>query len=275
MWQSVQEYFWLMLASARSYLALGPVAVDRALQFFFVGYKNWASTHGPGRQRVVWTIAISGIIWVQFWAFHAEYEKQGETARLAQQRLESIQGTDGNGGLQHDVTDLHRQLDAKDKELQAVNASKVQIKYVQVPPPAVTVHVDAAGAYVQPHLSDTQKVKLKAALQPLLPDFGKKPFMVFISNFERSSIYGSEFMRALKGAGVDAYGPQLAGADKEGDRGVLVGLRDPEHPSELSKRFVAALESTGIEVKTTRWGYVDEPIPVQPDQLDFDLFIVE
>lgn len=276
MWPSLQEYFGLILLNARTYIGGGPLFLDRVLQTYSPGYRQWASAHGPTRRRVVWSVALVGLVWAQFQAFLGEHKEHGDAVLLARERLETIEGADGKGGLKHDVADLRSQIDAKDKELQAVKASKVQTKYVQVPPAPVTVHVDTAGAYVQPHLSDTQKAKLREALQPLLGDFGKKPFIIYMSNFERSAIYAREFMRVLKAAGVNAYGPEFASTDKEDDRGVLVGLLDPEHPSELSKRFIATLESAGIEVKTTLWGDPDQPVPkVQADQIDFDLFIVE
>jgi hypothetical protein len=276
MWASIQEYFGLILLNARTYIGGGPLFLDRVLQTYSSGYRGWASAHGPTRRRVVWSVALVGLVWAQFQAFLGEHAEHGNAIHLARERLDTIQGADGKGGLKQDVADLRSELDAKDKELQAVKASKVQTKYVQVPAAPVTVHVDAAGAYVQPHLSDTQKAELREALQPLVGDFGKKPFIVYMSNFERSGIYAREFMRVLKAAGINAIGPELAGSTKEEDRGVMVGLHDPGHPSELSKRFMAALKSAGIEPQPTRWGDPDEPVPaLEAGQLDFDLFIVE
>jgi hypothetical protein len=261
--------------SARSYFALGPLAIDRVLQFFFVGYKQWASAHGLWRRRLVLTVALLGIVWVQFWAFHAAYVEQHSAAALAQRRLEQIQGKDGTGGLQKEIQDLRGTVQAKDKEIEAAKSAKTRTVYVQVPPPPVTVHVDSSGAYVQSHLSDAQKTKLRESLQPLLPEFKGKKFILFASNFDRASIYARDFRKLFKECGIDVQGPEIAGADSENDRGVLVGLRYPDHPSDLSLRFIAAIKAAGIDVETTLWGEKGEQMVVPPDFLDFDLFIVE
>ena len=94
--------------------------------------------------------------------------------------------------------------------------------------------------------------------------------------------YAHDFVRLFESAGLNVAGPADDGRalhqDFEVDeRGVMVGIHDPEHPSELSQRFVAALRSAGIKVKIIRFGLPGQPLLIDRNQpvYDFDLYVVE
>jgi hypothetical protein len=53
------------------------------------------------------------------------------------------------------------------------------------------------------------------------------------------------------------------------DHGIMVGLRTPDHPSDLALKFIDALRRGGLEVSTVEWS---SPVFAQYP-LDFDLFI--
>ncbi len=135
--------------------------------------------------------------------------------------------------------------------------------------------LEARIKQLEPHpqrrLSDEQKQKLLAAITPIAKEI---QLLLVFSDSAESSRYAIDFMRVFKKAGVTTFGPTQAFGESGEDRGVLVGLINQDKPSDLAKKYIEALQSTGLEIKTTRWG---SDIVQFPPQLptDFDLFICE
>lgn len=79
--------------------------------------------------------------------------------------------------------------------------------------------------------------------------------------------YAWEFYEFFKSIGVEAYWPQPL-ACRAAERGILVGLKNPEAPSPEATMFIDLLRRAGMIVNTTKWF-----MTVYPESLDFDLFI--
>jgi hypothetical protein len=78
--------------------------------------------------------------------------------------------------------------------------------------------------------------------------------------------YSTEFIKILRDVGVNPIGPVFAWSEKDGNRGVMVGLAHPSKPSELAIKFIDALKAAGFEIRRVQWRG-------QVSRLDFDLFI--
>jgi hypothetical protein len=114
------------------------------------------------------------------------------------------------------------------------------------------------------HLLPEQRSKLLSALKPIAPSI--KSIVISAESSPEAVRYAVEFVKAFKEAETDPLGPVLAYAASEHDKGVMVGLVDPEKPSDLAVKFVYAMRSAGFDVKIVRW-------EAQIGALDFDLFI--
>jgi hypothetical protein len=110
----------------------------------------------------------------------------------------------------------------------------------------------------QRHLSEEQKQKLVTAMTPLAKDI---TFIFAYSDSPESSRYAVDFMKAFKQADINSFGPAQTFTYADDEKGVLVGLIDPANPSELAKKYIAALRDSGIKVKMTRWGSDITPMP--------------
>lgn len=125
---------------------------------------------------------------------------------------------------------------------------------------------------IQRRLTADQKQKLVAALTPLAAEI--KNIAVF-SDFPELSRYALDFMRIFKQSGIASLGVLQGFGQSDDDHGILVGLLNPNAPSDLAKKYIAALKTAGLEIKTTKWGSIDQPATVPQGQIDFDLFICE
>jgi hypothetical protein len=95
------------------------------------------------------------------------------------------------------------------------------------------------------------------------------------SDSPESSRYALDFMRTFKQSGIASLGVLQGFGQSDDDHGVLVGLLNPNAPSDLAKKYIAAPKAAGLEIKTTKWGSIDQTATVPQGQIDFDLFICE
>jgi len=103
------------------------------------------------------------------------------------------------------------------------------------------------------HLSDDERVKLISALKPLAESI-------------QNVIVSVEGVPEAVRIGANPIGPVFAWSEKDGDRGVMVGLAHPSKPSELAIKFIDVLKAAGFDIRVVQWrGKVS--------RLDFDLFI--
>jgi hypothetical protein len=137
----------------------------------------------------------------------------------------------------------------------------------QSPSPAsITVKVVPGDEPKQRHLTSGQKEKLLNALKPLATSI---PSLVVFSEGTAEQVrYLWDFMEVLKRNGINLIGPLPGAAESPTEKGVMVGVPNPDHPSELSVQFANALRSAGLEVRFTK-GASDLPT----GDVDFDLFI--
>ena len=118
----------------------------------------------------------------------------------------------------------------------------------------------------QRHLTDSQKEQLLNALRPLAASIPN--LMVFTEGTPEQMRYAWDFMDVLKRSGIEIIGPLQGVAESPTDKGVMVGVPNPDHPSELNIRFANALRAAGLEVHFTKGA---SQLPTEP--IDFDLLI--
>jgi hypothetical protein len=116
----------------------------------------------------------------------------------------------------------------------------------------------------QRRLTDDQKVKLVDELKPLADDI--KQIFVFAEAAREPTLFAVEFISAFKTAGITSVGPLAVIPNYATESGVLVGLGNPENPSDLAKKYMAALRTADLKINTTKW---QTPFGA----LDFDLYI--
>jgi hypothetical protein len=114
------------------------------------------------------------------------------------------------------------------------------------------------------HLSDDERVKLISALKPLAESI--QNVIVSVEGVPEAVRYSTEFIKILKDVGANPIGPVFAWSEKDGDRGVMVGLAHPSKPSELAIKFIDVLKAAGFDIRVVQWRG-------QVSRLDFDLFI--
>src|SRR5271157_3171839 len=125
-------------------------------------------------------------------------------------------------------------------------------------------------ASVQRHLSEDQKRKLAAGLRRL-----PKPTQILVVTTEsppEESRYAGDFVEVLQDVGWLPLGPVISTALSPNDRGVMVGLMNPDHPSDLAASFIDVLRGADLDVNTTQWKLIGVGGTL-PSMLDFDLFI--
>jgi hypothetical protein len=120
------------------------------------------------------------------------------------------------------------------------------------------------------HLTDEQKQELATALAPIAGDLRKAWLMITSESTgeaQRLAMdFASLFQEDLKIATLRNNGFAMLASE----HGIMVGLRNPERPSDLALKFIDALKRGGLtDVKTTKWGIP----PGDNTPLDFDLFI--
>jgi hypothetical protein len=117
-------------------------------------------------------------------------------------------------------------------------------------------------------LSDQQKRDLTAALAPIVKQI-VPGLVITTEGTPEQGRYANEFVVLFKKLGLETLGPITGFSTSETDRGVMVGLKKPENPSDLALKFIDALRRSGLEVRTIQWeGPVAANFPI-----DFDLFI--
>jgi hypothetical protein len=116
----------------------------------------------------------------------------------------------------------------------------------------------------QRHLTDDQKLKLVEALKPLVGDIQQIP--VFAEAAREPTIFAVEFIGAFKAAGITPVGPISVIPNYATESGILVGLIDPDKPSDLAKKYMDAFRAANIKISNTR-------LAVQIGKFDFDLYI--
>jgi hypothetical protein len=77
-----------------------------------------------------------------------------------------------------------------------------------------------------------------------------------------------EFYKIFADAGLNPVGPFVSFPNFVSENGILVGLIDPEKPSDLAVKFMAALRSANVEIGTTHG-------PGSLGKMDFDLFVCD
>jgi hypothetical protein len=116
----------------------------------------------------------------------------------------------------------------------------------------------------QRHLTDEQKAKLIAALKPMAADL--KQIFVFAEAAREPTIFAMDFFNVFKQATLEPIGPFTSLPNYSTENGILVGLVDPDKPSDLATKYIELLRSADLQVSTTRG-------PGSNPKLDFDLFV--
>jgi hypothetical protein len=93
---------------------------------------------------------------------------------------------------------------------------------------------------------------------------------VFAEAAREPARFAVEFMDVFKKAGISSLGPISTIPNFVSETGILVGLIDPEKPSELANKYIEVLRSAGLEIGTTKWQMV---IPTPSKNIDFDLYV--
>jgi hypothetical protein len=114
-------------------------------------------------------------------------------------------------------------------------------------------------------LKDDQ-LKALASRKDQMLKFGK-PLEVYTGVIGDSTPYAKEFVDFFKSQNIPVSGPSNFPC-YTGERGVLIGLKDPANPSDDAKAFRKILTDAGIHTSPTLWG-----LPARADSLDFDLYI--
>ena len=81
-----------------------------------------------------------------------------------------------------------------------------------------------------------------------------------------ANTYASDFLLEFKKNSIAAFGPISSSCDSS-QRGVMVGLKNPENPPVLAASFIHLLTQMGVSPKTTKWE--GEGV----SEVDFNLFI--
>jgi hypothetical protein len=78
--------------------------------------------------------------------------------------------------------------------------------------------------------------------------------------------YAKQFVDFFESLGVDPV-KRETGLTNPIAVGLMVGIPDPENPSEAAKKFMKALKNANLSARYTRWMSLDK------ETLDFDLFV--
>jgi len=141
-----------------------------------------------------------------------------------------------------------------DQAAQRVSALEIRIRELDPKP--------------QRHLTEDQKKKLVDGLTKLAVDIPQ--IAVFAEAAREPARFAVEFMGVFKKAGISSLGPISTIPNFVSETGILVGLIDPEKPSELANKYIEVLRSAGLEIGTTKWQMV---IPTPSKNIDFDLYV--
>jgi hypothetical protein len=166
------------------------------------------------------------------------------------------------GGLERSNGALKEQVELYKAKLQ-VGSPEEALKKLQ----ALEEKIDALEPKQQRRLTAEQQSDLASALAPIAKEITPALYIFFEGTPEEARYLG-DFVNILKKANINMFGPLIGYANTESDRGIMVGLKNPEHPSDLAVKFIDALRKAGVEPSTTHWRNAESaPGP------DFDLFV--
>jgi hypothetical protein len=83
--------------------------------------------------------------------------------------------------------------------------------------------------------------------------------------FGDSLWYADDFHDAFLSNDIPNIGPETSLCD-DNQNGILVGMKDPSHPTEMASKFIAILTEMGMNPAPTVWSH-------PPNDSAFDLFI--
>jgi hypothetical protein len=127
--------------------------------------------------------------------------------------------------------------------------------------------IDALKPKEPRRLNPDQQHDLEVALAPIAKEIVPS-LCVFFEGTPEEARYVGDFVTVFKKANIGLSGPMVAYRDRESEKGVIVGLKNPEHPSDVAIKFLDALRKAGVEPTTTQWANAENyPGP------DFALFI--
>jgi hypothetical protein len=118
----------------------------------------------------------------------------------------------------------------------------------------------------QRHLTDAQRKKIVDAIKPLASDL--QQIAVFTEAAREPAQLSVEFYKIFVDAGLNPVGPFISFPNYVSENGILIGLIDPEKPSDLAVKFMDVLRSANLEIHTTHG-------PGSMGKMDFDLFICD
>jgi len=87
---------------------------------------------------------------------------------------------------------------------------------------------------------------------------------IYAFNLGDSPRFGLDFFEFFTEQKIQAVGPILTFCDDQKERGILVGMQNPESPSDKAIAFFRILKDAGFSPTPTKWYQVNG---------DFDLFI--
>lgn len=117
-----------------------------------------------------------------------------------------------------------------------------------------------------PRKLNQDQLKILALHKDDMLKFGKT-LEVYSGEIGDSTAYATDFLNFFKSQKIPTTGP-INVPCYVGERGVLVGLKDPSKPSSNATTFLKILKAADVNPNTTTWG-----APISPDTLDFDLYI--
>jgi hypothetical protein len=116
----------------------------------------------------------------------------------------------------------------------------------------------------QRHLTDIQRKKLIETIKPLASDL--QQIAVFTEAAREPAQLAIDFYKVFVEAGLNPVGPFISFPNYVSENGILIGVVDPQKPSDLAVKFINALRSADVELATTHG-------PGSVGKLDFDLFV--
>ena len=166
------------------------------------------------------------------------------------------------GGLERSNGALKDQVELYKAKLQVGSPEEALTKLQ-----ALEAKIEALQPKAHRRLDTDQRHDLAIALAPIAKQIVPQLF-VFFEGSQETMRYSSDFMEVFKTMNVPVIGPNIGYRMNETDKGVLVGLKYPDHPSDLALKFIDALRKAGVEASTTHWPNA-ESLP----GLDFNLFV--
>jgi hypothetical protein len=127
--------------------------------------------------------------------------------------------------------------------------------------------IDALRPKEPRRLNPDQQHDLEIALAPIANEI-VPTLCVFFEGTPEGARYVGDFVAVFKKVNIGLLGPMVGSSNRESEKGVIVGLKNPEHPSDLALKFIDALHKAGVEPTTRQWPNAENyPGP------DFALFI--